>query len=191
VNINIRSVSNPRPQISGSELLVLLREADVAAARVARRLQLPASDRDDVRQDILVDLLGRLRSFDPDRGTFGAFVGTIAGHRATRLTDRIRRRLASSSTLSLHQAGGCEWTVAEGRGAFANNTPSVDCTSEIEQRLDLVQALRELRPAELSLCVKLTEYSPTEISRSGACSRATLYRQLKKIRMRLLREGAS
>ena len=191
MNTYIRPASNERHSISESDLLVLLHEAEVAAARMVRRLQVPACDRDDLRQDILVDLLGRLRAFDPKRGTFGAFVGTIAAHRATRLTNRIRRRLAKSSMISLDEPRIGDGATAKGDAPSASMGQSFDCSIEIERRLDLTRALRALRPAEVSLCAKLAEYSPTEISRTGAYSRATLYRRLTKIRLRLLTEGVS
>lgn len=191
MNTYLRPASNERHSISASDLQILLHEAEVAAARMVRRFQMPACDRDDLRQDILVDLLGRLRAFDPKRGTFGAFVGTIAGHRATRLSNRIRRRLAMSSMISLDEPGIGEVTMAEGDGPSASMGQSFDCSIEIEQRLDLTRALCALRPAEVSLCAKLAEYSPTEISRTGAYSRATLYRRITKIRLRLLTEGVS
>src|SRR4051794_5795790 len=93
----------PHHPISPSDLRVLLRESDVAAARMARRFRLPIFDRDDLRQDILLDLLRRIRTFDPKRGTFGAFVGTIAGHRAARLIKNMQRRPATSSAISLDE----------------------------------------------------------------------------------------
>ena len=76
----------PHHSIAPADLQVVLRESEIAAARMARKFSLPTCDRDDLRQDILVDLLGRVRTFDPKRGAFGAFVGTIVGHRAGRLT---------------------------------------------------------------------------------------------------------
>ena len=36
-------------------------------------------DLDDLRQDLLLDVIARLRSFDPDRGSLGAFAGTVMG----------------------------------------------------------------------------------------------------------------
>lgn len=191
MNTYIRPASNERHSISASDLLVLLREAEVAAARVVRRFQIPAWDRDDLHQDILVDLLGRLTAFDPKRGTFGAFVGTIAGHRAARLTHRIRRRLAMSSMVSLDEPQIANGAMAEGDGSSASLGQPFDYSVEIEQRLDLVRALSRLGPAEVSLCAKLAEYSPTEISRTGEYSRATLYRRLTKIRLRLVTQGIS
>lgn len=201
MNTHIKVAANecpfPHRSISPSDLQVLLDESEIAAARIARRFRLPACERDDLRQDILVDLLSRISAFDPTRGTFGAFVGAIAGHRATRLSKRIRRRSAASSMISLDEAiADAEAitqgnTVAEPCGISASLRQTFDRFAEIERRLDLIRAFRGLLPHELSLCAKLAEYTATEISRSGEYSRASLYRRLRKIRLRLVAEGFS
>jgi RNA polymerase sigma-70 factor (ECF subfamily) len=43
------------PPISRADLAAILGEADAAAARLWRRLRLPRTDLDDLRQDLLVD----------------------------------------------------------------------------------------------------------------------------------------
>ncbi len=55
----------------------LCREADRVAARLARRFRLVDADREDLRQDLIVDLLARLRHFDPGRGTPDAFIAVL------------------------------------------------------------------------------------------------------------------
>jgi RNA polymerase sigma factor (sigma-70 family) len=195
----MRAASNgrqfPHHSVSPSDLQVLLRESEVAAVRMVRRFRLPTCDRDDLRQDILVDLLRRITAFDPKRGTFGAFVGTIIAHRAARLTKRWRRQRVTMISLDQPIASAGAMTLgdmtAEADGISASLGQPFDRFAEIEQRLDLTQALAVLEPGELSLCAKLTEYTPTEISRSGEFSRASLYRRLRNIRRRLLAEGFS
>jgi hypothetical protein len=82
---------------------------------------------------------------------------------------------------SLVEADGCISALAHPHDRIAT----------IDQRLDLGRALGKLRPRDLSLCVKLAEQTAAELSRSGQFSRATLYRRLKNIRLRLLAEGVS
>jgi RNA polymerase sigma-70 factor (ECF subfamily) len=48
-----------QPPISEPDLLTILNEAD-AAARLRRRRRLPRADFDDLRQDLLLDLIRRL-----------------------------------------------------------------------------------------------------------------------------------
>src|SRR5262245_60005768 len=74
-----------------TNLDVLLHEADAGARRLVRRLDLAAHDRDDVRQELIVDLLIRTKAFNPSRGSLGAFSGVIARHRAAHISNRLHR----------------------------------------------------------------------------------------------------
>lgn len=67
--------------LSPSDLDILRREADREAARLVRQFRLPSHERDDLRQDLLVDLIARLPGFNPDRGSLGAFAGAVMSHR--------------------------------------------------------------------------------------------------------------
>src|SRR5262245_58868425 len=96
-----------RQPLSQIELRTILHEAEVATRRLVRRLCLPEVDVDDVRQDLLVDLLSRLRAFDATRGTLGGFAGLIMANRATRLARRIRKyRRLFDSAVSLDAPAG-------------------------------------------------------------------------------------
>ena len=46
-----------RQSISQDDLRTLLQEADVAARRLVRKCGLPRADLDDIRQDLLTDIL--------------------------------------------------------------------------------------------------------------------------------------
>jgi DNA-directed RNA polymerase specialized sigma24 family protein len=59
------------------------------ARRGARRLRLSRSDRDDMRQDILLALLEREARFEPERAPWDAFATLLARHV---VADRIRLR---------------------------------------------------------------------------------------------------
>jgi RNA polymerase sigma-70 factor (ECF subfamily) len=63
------------PPIFPSDLVAILDETDAAAARLRRRLGLPRVDLDDLRQDLLLDLIRRLPAFYARRGSIGAFAG--------------------------------------------------------------------------------------------------------------------
>lgn len=57
-----------RCSISQDDLRTILHEADVAARRLLWQLRLSRDDLEDIRQDLLADVIARLRGFDPDRG---------------------------------------------------------------------------------------------------------------------------
>ena len=174
----------------------MLREATAAARGLLRKLGLPNHEHEDLRQELLVDLIARFKWFDPGRGTLGGFAGTITRHRGRRLANRIRRERGVFVPISRADSSSKpndtkEHDTAEAGGYIGAARQSYDGFVVIEQRLDLTRALRALGPSDLNLCVKLIDRTPTEISQSGEFSRASLYRRLKNIRRRLLAEGFS
>src|SRR4051812_414552 len=71
--------------ITSASLHPVLASADRAAALFCRQHAGPLFEHDDVRQDLLLDLLIRLRSFDPARSSLPTFAALCFQHRTTRL----------------------------------------------------------------------------------------------------------
>ena len=68
--------------------------------RMAARFGLPTADREDIQQELILDMLERADQFDPAKGSAGTFTGVVSEHRATELLDRLmkdRRRLSFGS----------------------------------------------------------------------------------------------
>jgi hypothetical protein len=86
---------------------------------------------------------------------------------------------------TLEATGTADQSDPKGDEARSGDWPFID------RRLDLVRALGTLRPVDCSLCIELLDSTPTEISRSRAVSRATVYRRLDNIREQLVAEGVS
>ncbi|MDB5407742.1 MAG: hypothetical protein JWL84_2654 [Rhodospirillales bacterium] len=183
--------------LSNADLNHLRREADLAAARLVRRFRLPHHERDDLRQDLLLDLILRLKSFDPTRGSLGAFAGRIVAHRAARLAARIRRDRGMFAPVSLDDpTPDTEGTTvgdatAECSGYLAMMGQPTEGFASADRRLDLDRALGTLRRSDLALCGRLTHRTPTELSEEGLGSRANLYRWVHEIRLRLMTAGLS
>jgi RNA polymerase sigma-70 factor (ECF subfamily) len=183
--------------VSDSDLLLLLREADVAAGRLVRRLRLPVHEREDLRQDLLVDLIARLKSFDPTRGSLGAFAGTVIARHAARLAARIRRDRSLFAPMSLDDPlsgtdGDTLGDTIPGSGGYAAMMgQSTDGFAAVERRLDLDRALGTLRGSDIAFCARLIHRTPTQLSRDGLGSRATVYRQVQEIRLQLMAGGLS
>ena len=72
------------PPITPADLSTLIAETDAAARRLRRKLVLPAVDHDDLRQDLLIDLICRLPGFDARRGSIGAFANIEIGRASCR-----------------------------------------------------------------------------------------------------------
>ena len=56
-------------ELSPDDIETIISEADSAARRLRRRLGLPACDREDLGQDLLIDLLRRLPAFEIGRAS--------------------------------------------------------------------------------------------------------------------------
>ncbi|MBX6745374.1 MAG: sigma-70 family RNA polymerase sigma factor [Acetobacteraceae bacterium] len=179
-----------------ADLDPLCRLADAAARRLCRALRLPAQEREDIRQDLICDLLHRLRRFDPARGDLRAFAAVVFRHRAARLAEQIRRERAGRAGVSLDDPlpGGDGLTVGdalleeEGYGAWCGQ--GVDRIGALERRLDLERAAAAaIAPEDLPLCAALAADTPHAVAKQGLVPRPVLYRRLREMRLRLLAAG--
>lgn len=183
--------------ISASDLQLLLLEADSAARRLVRRMRLPRAELDDIRQDLLVDLIARLPAFDPKRGSLGAFAGIVMANRAARLAHKVKRerRLYGAVPTSLDE------TLPEGDGATRGDLVSeedglsayfgqrVDAFADVERRLDVERGLGALDPDDARLSAALSQSNIDELVDRGHAARSSLYRRVKNIRLALLAAG--
>ena len=186
-----------RSSISRDDLQILLHEADIAARRLVRQLRLPRADLDDVRQDLLVDLIARLPAYDAGRGTLGAFAGAILANRATRVANKAKRerRMYGAMPISLDEtipeSDGLTRgdLVADVDGLSALFGQSVDAFASAAHRLDVERGLGLLEPADGALCAALSRTTVDRLAASGHGARSSLYRRVKDIRLALTAIG--
>lgn len=185
------------PSISQSDLRILLLEADVAARRLVRRLRLLRTDLDDVRQDLLVDLVARLPAFDCTRGSLGAFAGVVMANRATRLAQKVKRQrqFHGATPISLDETipdsdGATRGDlISESDGLPAYFGQPIDAFAEVERRIDVERGLGALDPNDAKLAAALSHVTVDELTGRGPASRSGLYRRVKNIRLALLAAG--
>ncbi len=65
---------------------IVTAEGDAAARRLQRRLGVPAHDPEDLRQDLILDLIGRLSVYEPARGSRRRGILTRHGGRWNKFT---------------------------------------------------------------------------------------------------------
>lgn len=115
-------------QLSPDDIETIIREADAAAQRLRRKLCLPICDREDLGQDLLVDLLRRLPAYDRSRGSIGAFANIVLRNQCSRIAIRHhrQRRAQGGAMLSLdmpvadsEEPLGCLLAEADGAGRLA------------------------------------------------------------------------
>ncbi|MEX0853884.1 MAG: sigma factor [Bauldia sp.] len=181
----------------GIDLATLDAEAGSAARSLVRQLGVPSHRVEDFHQDLLADLIRRAPAFNPLRGTFGAFAGTIARHGAARIRMAARRERALfggvpvSIDEPLPDASGLTRgdLVREDDGLAALLGQPTDRFAEVDRRLDMVAGVRVLTESERRLCAALREASVDELAERGVGARTTLYRRIKDIRLALMAVG--
>lgn len=183
-----------RSSISQDHLRILLHGADTAARRLVRQLRLSRDDLDDIRQDLLTDLLARMPGFDQGRGTLGAFAAVILKNRAARLANQVKRvrRLFGETPVSIDEAtpdsDGLTFgdQIGEDRSLSALFGQPVDAFLATEQRIDLERALESLDPIDAAFCTALSRMTVDQLVAAGHGSRSSLYRRVKAIRNSLV-----
>ncbi len=186
--------------LSCDDLNLLLAEADAAARRLRRTLRLPHGELADLRQDLLVDLIARLRGFDPQRGSLGAFANTVLRHRSAEITDRVLRdrRLIGEHPVSLdapvaNEDGATSLgdTFAESEGLSAWHGQPTDRMAEVERRIDVGRALGLLPTSGIRLCAALATRPAERVAMDSGMSRATVRRRIRDLRHALTAHGLS
>lgn len=183
--------------ICRDDLQILLGEADSTARRLVRQLRLPRAELDDVRQDLLVDLIARLPAYEAERGSLGAFAGIVLRNQATRIAAKVKRQrqLHGAVPVSLDEpvpdSDGLTRgdLVAEEDGLAALLGQPIDTFAEIDRRLDVERAMGGLGRADGRLCAELSRATADRLAASGRGARSSLYRRVKDLRLTLTAMG--
>ena len=184
------------PPITPADLSTLIAEADAAARRLRRKLVLPAADHDDLRQDLLVDLICRLPGFDARRGSIGAFANIVLRNQSSRIAMRHhrQRRAQGGSLLSLEvplagarEPVGDTLTEDDGLAAWHGQTCCAAAVTELHHALQA--ALARLPAEDRRFCAALAHRPVTALAAEGFGSRSALYRRLADLRHVLTAHG--
>ena len=184
------------PPISPDDLATLIDEAAIAARRLHRKLMLPAADLDDLRQDLLVDLICRLPSFDARRGSIGAFANIVLRNQSSRIAIRHhrKRRMQGGTVLSLDapvsgatESLGCLLAEADGLAAWHGQARSA--ADDADTFHDLARVLGSLPEDARGLCAALGTCAVAEIVERTGTSRSALYRHIARLRLDLAMRG--
>lgn len=184
------------PPLSRADLATLINKANAAAWRLHRKLALPAADLDDLRQDLLVDLICRLPGFDARRGSIGAFASIILRNQSSRIAIRHhqQRRAQGGTLLSLdvpasgsQEPIGQTLTEADGLASWYGKIRTAE--NDLEVGLALSRALARLPEADRRLCAALAHRSVAALASEGFGSRSALYRRIADLRHVLTAHG--
>lgn len=184
------------PPITPTDLSILIDEADAAARRLHRKLVLPTGDLDDLRQDLLVDLICRLPGFDVRRGNIGAFANIVLRNQCSRIAIRHhrQRRAQGGALLSLEvPVSGSRLpvgdTLAETDGLAYWHGQAATAHSIADQNRAVNAAISRLPAMDRRFCAALADRSITALAAEGFGSRSALYRRLSDLRHVLTAHG--
>ncbi len=176
------------------ETLRLITAAERAARKLYRRQTSSWLDAEDVRQDLLADLLARLKNYDPARGALATYASFCFQHRATRIGGRTRQGRQHRQTVSLHAplSNSSNLTLADTLAESDSYSHQVgadrDVLTRAELLLDLDRAFSSLPDEALALCALLVLDEHDPVSASGL-PRTTFYRRVAELRCHLLAAG--
>ena len=153
--------------------------AGVHAHRIVRDLNLPACERADVCQDLLLEMFPRFSRFDPSVAAASTFVDVLARHAAHAVRNRYRRRAAHfrrSVPLDLE----CD---------DANLSTTSNDVAGLELAMEVQRAVSTLPRPLRSLVDLLMDGRLSEARHASGLSYATFYRRLRAIRLHFLSAG--
>jgi len=160
------------------------------------------SDIKDLEQEFRIDLIVRLKSFNPERAHRRTFISRIISNKAATLIEsqKAQKRNFTRSGFSLNEevpgSDGDVCSRLEQMEAADYKHRVFDrfiCQSpRYELLIDLTAALPNL-PSELRLICDLLSQGEkiVDVAARLRCSRATIYSRIEDIRQRFIREGLS
>jgi RNA polymerase sigma factor (sigma-70 family) len=181
-------------------------ELDVWVARLVRKtvrslLRSPAfsaADREDLEQELTLEVLRRLPRFDPQRGRRESFLARVVESRARTLLRRRSapcrdwRRRASLDELTKDQDGRRVevWRTLDADLCRARRGIGVEDGAEgIDLRIDVATAMASLPPDLRRLCAALIRGSARDASRSSGTPRGAVRGKVARIRAHFERCG--
>ena len=176
-------------ELSPDDIETIIHEADAAAQRLRRKLSMPVCEREDLGQDLLVDLLRRLPGFDARRGSIGAFANIVLRNQSARIAMRHhrQRRAQGGSLLSLElpltgdrEPVGDTLTEDDGLAAWHGQICCAAAVTELHHALQA--ALARLPTEDRRFCAALAHRPVTALAAEGFGSRSALYRRLADLR---------
>ena len=151
-----------------------------------------ASDREDIEQELRLDLLRRLPKYNPKRAQLNTFIARVVEHRLASLIEaqkagiRDYRRCRCSLNECFEDADGrsVERVDTFDQEDYLLRTGGQSRPSEELSALAIdVAAVIEGLPHELrNLCRRLMAETVSEISRDTGVPRGTIYESIKKLR---------
>jgi DNA-directed RNA polymerase specialized sigma24 family protein len=177
-------------QLNAPYLQSALAAAHAHSKRMAVRHGLSDEDRDDMRQEALLELLEAADKFDPQRASTNTFTGVVAKNRSLEVLDAMVKQRIRSVSLDAPAANE-EQMGDQCGGRFedwvdAANDELFDLFDDASALHDLEVALALMSDEQLELYELLQAHMDVpDAARASDLSSATFYRRLGELRMHL------
>ena len=162
------------------------------ARRLIGQAGFTASDREDIEQELMFDLLRRLPKYNPKRAQRNTFIARVVEHRVVTLIEAQRagirdyRRCRCSLNDRFEDEDGRSVERVDTFDqedyilrAGGQSRPSDELSA---LAIDVTAVLEGLPPKLRNLCWRLQAETVTEISRDTCVPRGTIYESIKKLR---------
>ncbi len=163
------------------------------ARQLVGRVGYTKNDREDIEQDLTVDLLHRLPRFDSTKATRNTFIARVVEHGVARLIERreamMRDYRLCIGSLNDHVVIGEDEHIERGdllnRDTYMESVgnPVMSLAERVALRVDLERLLATLPPELRDLWARVEGgQNFTDISQETGIPRGTLYDRMKKLR---------
>lgn len=149
------------------------------------------SDREDLEQEMILDLIRRLPQYDPSKAARTTFISRIVEHKVASLIEArtSKRRDFRMEDGSLNDQvdvdhSGIERleTVDAEQYLLRTGAISMPLLEQLELGIDIARVVMQLPDNLRELCIRLQTQSVTEISRETGVPRYKLYESIKTLR---------
>jgi RNA polymerase sigma factor (sigma-70 family) len=156
----------------------VLKRATSAAISLVTTHGLSVNDFDDIRQELILEVIRRTKYFNPGRCQWHTFVSRVVRNRAFELLDG-------------HRKGPHEIREADLPESEFENSPGPDSFAHIQVKIDNAKILSRV-PARLrELCHQLREQTVSEVAASAGKTRGRIYQLTAQLRAEFERRGYS
>jgi RNA polymerase sigma-70 factor, ECF subfamily len=164
------------------------RNIDFHSSLLARDRAVPGMDRDDFAQDLLTDLLGRRKGYNPRLASFRTYAERVVRHRAADLRTPTSRKIAERQLVSLDAPapGTNESALPLGELLLEENAMDED---QLGMHIDMSRFVSTLPDSLINCCEILLAKSVADGAREAGIARSTAYERLAGLRSRARTAG--
>lgn len=176
-----------------SQDAVVAQARDYVRRRVRRligRFGFTVSDCEDMEQEVLIFIMGRMRLFDPERGSIEQFVSKAA---TSRIRNIVRDRIAKKRDVRMEvysldakpedpeSDSPIDMIDARDVRPFGDDTAYYSA-DELDRMIIVDQAIDQLPPDLARLCRVLKRGNVSDAAEELGTSRKSVYRQIERVR---------